>query len=98
MKRLRVYGGWTSTAHKPSLNGGRQARTIVAAPNKRRAVEILARHPLTRVSRYEFNGYWCETGNANELATATREGIWVNQGDWNNPKWEELPVGEGGEE
>lgn len=77
MKKLKVWGGCTFRKKKRKANGFTQARTIVCATTKKRAVELLG----NEISMYRFNDYWCETQNPIELATATEEGIWVNQGD-----------------
>ena len=83
-KQCKVWGGLTNTAHTRTANGSRQARTIVCARSQRRAVEL-----LSCMSLHEFREYWSETGNANEInITGGEEGVWVNQGDWDNPKWE----------
>ncbi len=75
MAKLKVWGGLTRSARKPAPNGGTQARTIVAAKNQKRAVELLvmAGHGI---SLSEFRNYWCETGNELELAIAFCEGVW----------------------
>lgn len=52
-----VFGGLT-------FKDGKQVRCIVAAKTKKRAVELLG------VSLYEFNNYWCDTGNEIELEVA----------------------------
>jgi hypothetical protein len=59
----------------------RQFRVIVAATTKKRALELLS---FLDVSRGEFNDYWCETGNATELAVAQAEGVWVALKQWPN--------------
>ena len=60
MRKLKVWGGLTFAK-------GTQLRTIVATTTKKRAAEIL------RMSLYEFNNYWSETGNDIELETALKE-------------------------
>ncbi len=59
MKKLKVWGGL--------LTPGKQVRTIVATTTKKRAAELL------EISLYEFNGYWCKTGNDVELKVALRK-------------------------
>ncbi len=68
VKKLKVWGG--------SWNG--RGRAIVAAPTKKRAVELL-KGVTGNFSRHYFDGYWCETGNAMELAMATKEGVWISK-------------------
>jgi hypothetical protein len=85
--KLRVYGGLSLAAHKPSPNGSLQARTIVAASSRKRAVELLHAAKLT-ISLHYLNAYWSETGNRLELATAFEEGVWVNQGPEYAPVFE----------
>lgn len=70
MKKLKVYGGLV-------MEGRNQKRTIVAATSQKRAMELLKSkgHPF---SAYEFRGWWGETKNNIELATATEEGVWVS--------------------
>jgi len=81
MRKLKVWGGLTNTAKKPSPNGGMQARTIVCATSQKRAVEMLCAVPHNRcsMSLHYFQGYWCETGNEAELAIACRSGVWTAQ-------------------
>lgn len=68
---LKVWGG--------SLDGMR--RTIVCAPTKKRAVELLRSNgPI--LSMHYFNDYWSETGNCEELAVATTEGVWTADDMW----------------
>ena len=79
MRALKVWGGATSTRRIPYPNGSRQARTIVAARTKKHAVELLNRAGGA-ISSYQFNIYWGQTANKEELALATEEGVWINQG------------------
>ena len=69
MRKLKVWGGLT-------FRGGKQVRTIIAATTKKRIMEI------GRLSIYELNNYWAETGNEVELETAIIEGIWISTDDW----------------
>ena len=57
--KLKVWGGLIFVE-------GKQIRTIVATRTKKRACEIL------RMSLYEFNTYWSETGNKKELEIALK--------------------------
>lgn len=54
---IKVFGGLI-------FLGGKQVRTIVAAKTKKRAAELL------KISTYELNTWWSETGNEKELETA----------------------------
>jgi hypothetical protein len=64
-RKLKVWGGTI----------GGQGHYIVAAPTKKRAVEVL-NATLGSFSRYYFDGWWCETGNEIELAVASELGVW----------------------
>ena len=57
MRKLKTYGG-------NLFIGNKQQRVIVATTSKKRAIEILP------ISSYEFNYYWCETGNDIECKIA----------------------------
>lgn len=57
MAKLKVFGGLI-------FNGSRQVRTIIAATSRAKAAAAV-REPL-----YQFNGWFCETGNALEREMA----------------------------
>lgn len=79
-RQLKVWGGLTLTAKRPSLNGGLQARTVVCAASQKEAVEML-NAAKCYLSLHEFRGYWAETGNAEELSVAKTRGVWTSQAD-----------------
>lgn len=54
MGNLKVFGG-------PAYLNGAQRRTVVAVPSKAALQRLLG------LSRSEMDGYWCETGNKDEL-------------------------------
>jgi len=83
MRTLKIWGGMMNMKKTRNPNGGNQTRTLVAATTKKRAVEL-----LDRISMGYFNDNFVETGNAVELATATEEGVWVNEGTCREPEWE----------
>ena len=78
-RKLKVWGGLTSTAKVAAPNGSLEARTIVCATSQRKAVELLSATRRAGVSLYGFLNYWCETGNEQELALATTPGVWTSQ-------------------
>lgn len=47
-------------------HGTKQVRTIIATRTKKRACEIL------KISRYEMDTYWSETGNTHEREVALK--------------------------
>lgn len=67
MRELIVWGGLT-------MIDCEQVRTIVATRTKKRAVELL------NITMYDFNGWWCRTGNEIELKTAlgTPETVFIS--------------------
>lgn len=67
--KLKVYAGLTFV-------GGKQCRTIVAAPTKKAALEAL-KVCAGRMSLYEFNNYWTDTGNKIELEVALAKPLTV---------------------
>lgn len=86
-RKLKVWGGQSMLKSTQNLNGSYQTRTIVAATTKKRAIELM--NLLDRgYSQHYFDNYWCETGNKLELATATEEGVWVNEGHDYEPRYE----------
>jgi hypothetical protein len=58
MKRLKVYGGM------PLNKDHIQERAVAAVFNQKELAE------LTGCSLYEIRGWWCETGNKEELEKA----------------------------
>lgn len=68
-KTLKVWGGMRLNKN------GKQVRVIVAAFTKKHAIE------LSGETSSRFNGYWIETENARELATATEVGVWEYNGN-----------------
>ena len=73
-KTLKVWAGMSINAN------GKQVRVIVAAFTKKQAIEVSGE------ASSRFNGYWCETGNARELAVATEVGKWEYDGNEYNSK------------
>lgn len=59
--KLKVWGGLTF------VQGGGQTRTIVATRTQKEAAELL------KISLYEFQIYWCQTGKNDEIAMALAE-------------------------
>ena len=59
MRKLTVWGGL-------KFVNGKQLRTIIATKTKKEAVKKLG------ISIYEFNTWWCETGNDIETEIALK--------------------------
>jgi hypothetical protein len=69
-KKLKVWGGrYYSTSLFPEV--GPQKRMLIGAYTKKQAKE------LGDISNGEFNNYFCETGNKEELETVTEVGVWL---------------------
>lgn len=84
-RRFTIYGGGVFMV-------GKQFRGLVAAHTKKRAAELAKL--CFGISRYEFNGYWCETRNESELY-ATRgsgEGAWLCYNRWSATAGSYKPV------
>ena len=64
MKRLKVWGG-------RFLYRGKSERLLIAAYTKKQAMEI------SNTPSSEFNNYFCETGNSEELERAASVGTWL---------------------
>lgn len=81
MARLKVYGS-TVTPSAEWAASTRQVRVIVAAPSQVAARQALEAAGVGRISAGIFRDYWPPTGNATELAVATRPGqvLWSNEG------------------
>lgn len=69
---LIVWGGATY------IRDMGQRRVLVAAPTKKRAVELMNECFRFGGSLYDLNKYWSKTGNDVELSVATEEGVWLN--------------------
>lgn len=93
MAKMKVWGGTMQVYNLP-LPGqpkhNRQARVIVAAPTKKRALELLNHaEGIGPLTLGYMNSYMAQSGNARELAlAATGEGVWYtpdagpNRGEW----------------
>lgn len=55
--KYKVFGGLT-------FKDGKQVRCIIATKTKKRAIELL------KITPFEFNNYWCDTGNDIECEVA----------------------------
>ena len=67
MKKLKVWGG-TYYGRETQF---RTSRAVIAGYSKKQIAE------LAGVSLYGLNGYWCETGNKEELSIAIEPGMWI---------------------
>lgn len=56
-KAAKVFGGMT-------FHDGKQVRAVVAAPNQKRAAELVG------MSIGQFRQFWCVTGNSEEIRVA----------------------------
>jgi hypothetical protein len=79
---MKIWGGTLSVAKGYGRAPHNEARVIVKAQTKKRALELLGDSEITayRVSASRFNSHWCETGNPTELAVASTqdEGVWYS--------------------
>ena len=70
--RLKVWGGTCDGTN----------RSIVVAPTKKRAVQLLQQVSIG-VSRHYFDGWWLETANPAEVALMqSGEGVWTLEGHY----------------
>lgn len=76
MKKDKVLKVWGGAYHgfQFSDNNVRSKRMLIGAYTKKQAAE------LGEISSNHFRTYFCETGNANELATVTEVGVWIVNG------------------
>jgi len=76
--KLKLWGSYTLVTPAARLDGRAEARVIVRAASQRRAVEMLNESKLIggNITLGGFRDYWSKTGNAKELATGDKEGIW----------------------
>jgi hypothetical protein len=79
--RLKVYGSTVTPAPEWGAET-RQVRVIVAATSQPAARQALEAAGVGRIPAGMFRDYWSSTGNADELAAATRPGqvLWSNEG------------------
>lgn len=77
---MKVYGG---LAIFPLRGVIKQWRILICAKSQKRAAEIGSRF----TSLYGIRTYWAVTGNADELAACTHEGIWMNAGNTYDPEF-----------
>ena len=73
-RKLKIWGGTVQASYYGKIVG---TRVIVSTTSKKRAVELLNKTDDAHLSLYEFNLFWTETANKLELATATKEGVWM---------------------
>ena len=76
-RRLKVFGGMVYGGKHVTYQHG--ARVLAAATSKEKAADLLRRAGYF-VSTYSMKGFFCETGNADELAIACEPGVWVHVG------------------
>lgn len=95
-RKLKMWGG-DARVKSLSQSWGRDARMLVVETSQKKAVEALNKRRGGYTSLNHFRDYWCETGNALELAllkTAKAGQVFYGEPHANNPNYKELLPGE----